>query len=188
MLQLAIAPRKPERFVEVARLIESRGYACVRRSQHPDGAALTAASDRPRVFLGDTLGELRKLYSVASVVFIGRTLVPMGGSDPMEVAALAKPILLGPHFDNFDAPVRALDAAGALRIVRSIPELVQAVSLTLNHPHEALEMGRRAQQVVLTNRGATDRTADRLADIVHSRYVKAAVCGSKPLPSATVLD
>ena len=89
--RLVIVPRKPERFDEVARLIERAGFTCLRRSSHPDGGPPPTLPDSA-VILGDTMGELRKWYSLASVVLVGRSLVPMGGSDPMEVAALAKPM------------------------------------------------------------------------------------------------
>ena len=112
-LQLAIIPRKPERFDQVADLIEKAGYYCLRRSLSPDGES-PANSDKTRVSLGDTMGELRKFYSLADVIFVGRSLVPMGGSDPMEVAALAKPILVGPHMENFAQPTELLASGGGL--------------------------------------------------------------------------
>ena len=80
--RLAIVPRKPERFDEVARLIAASGFAAVRRSQKKDGAE--GPVDSTAVILGDTMGELRKFYSLAAAVFVGRTLVPMGGSDMIE--------------------------------------------------------------------------------------------------------
>jgi 3-deoxy-D-manno-octulosonic-acid transferase len=113
-----VIPRKPERFEEVAALIRARGFDCLRRSEHPDGVvfvAVGAVSDRDSnseavqtVILGDTMGELRRFYSLATVVFVGRSLVPMGGSDPMEAAALAKLVIAGPHMDNFLLPVDCL--------------------------------------------------------------------------------
>ena len=112
--RLVIVPRKPERFDEVARLVERAGFACMRRSQSPDGCAGLPDAGQPQVVLGDTMGELRKFYALADVVFVGRSLVPMGGSDVMEAAALGKPIFVGPHHDNFAASVAALGSAGAV--------------------------------------------------------------------------
>ncbi len=186
---LAVVPRKPERFDEVARLIESRGFTCIRRSASPlnkEGLRAVSAPEfaagesgisasplnkgGPRgVILGDTMGELRKFYCLADVVFVGRSLVPMGGSDPMEVAALAKPVIAGPHMENFDSPVRALREVGAIRIVDSSPSLAGAVRDLLANPAPAGDMGAKARQVVLRNQGATARTADRLAHLLASR-------------------
>jgi len=160
---LILVPRKPERFDEVAALIERAGFTCVRRSQRPDGSAPPPPdSAKPSVLLGDTMGELRKFYSLADVVFVGRSLVPMGGSDPMEVAALGKPIVVGPHMENFEAPARELQKEGALRIVHSAPRLSETISDWLKTPDRASAIGSRGRDVVLRNQGATRRTADRL--------------------------
>lgn len=162
--RLAIVPRKPERFDEVARLVEQRGFTCMRRSICPDSH--TNKPEPDAVILGDTMGELRKFYSLASVVFVGRTLVPLGGSDPMEVAALGKPILIGPRFENFELPARALLEAGAAKLVRTANDLVSAVGEVLSDSGEAKAMGERGRGAVLANQGATARTADRLGGLL----------------------
>ncbi len=156
---LVLVPRKPERFDEVARLIERAGFACVRRSAGT-GVASAVHGARSLVVLGDTMGELRKFYALASVVFVGRTLVPWGGSDPMEVAALGKPIVIGPHFDNFELPVRALRDADAIREVESAVALPDTIGAILDDVPLARGLGGRARDVVLRNQGATQRTAD----------------------------
>jgi len=156
-LQLAIVPRKPERFDDVARLIESRGFRCVRRSQFADGvrAALPDAANHPVVILGDTMGELRKFYSLATVVFVGRSLVPMGGSDLMEVAALAKPMIYGSHVWNFeDIDCQLMEADGA-RKVKEQAELPAAIEELLTNVEASAAMGQRARNVVTRNQGAT---------------------------------
>ena len=164
---LAIIPRKPERFEEVARVIDRAGFTCIRRSDHHDGTewqsqdALDSAT--PVVLLGDTMGELRKFYSLANVVFVGRSLVPLGGSDPMEVAALGKPIIVGPHTDNFRLPVEALHAADAIRIIESAEMLSAVVRAILSDGPLAERLGACARRVVIENQGATCRTADVLA-------------------------
>ena len=140
-LQLAIVPRKPERFDEVANLIVAHGFACLRRS----GAAPRVPPDVERpiaVFLGDTLGELRKFYALASVVFVGRTLVPMGGSDVMEVAGLGKPIIIGRYVENFAETVELLGAAGACETVHEARELPQALARVLADEVRRERMGR----------------------------------------------
>jgi 3-deoxy-D-manno-octulosonic-acid transferase len=171
-----IVPRKPERFEEVARLIARRGFACIRRSERPDGSTerpdgsiariIGADSDHPAVRLGDTFGELRKFYALADVVFVGRTLVDLGGSDPMEVAALGKPVVVGPFTQNFREPVEALRAAGAVRTVTRADELAGAVGELLRDRSQAGAMGDRARTVVLENQGATRRTVERLASLL----------------------
>jgi len=170
-VELAIVPRKPERFDEVAALIRDAGYDCIRRSRHPDGSAPPASAGSPRVWLGDTLGELRKFYTLATVVFVGRSLVPMGGSDPMEVAALARPIVVGPYMENFSLPVACLEQAGAIRIVRPANEdvaslLCREVGALLNDTALARTLGTAARQVVLDNQGATERTATALSGLL----------------------
>ena len=159
---LVIVPRKPERFGEVARLLERSGIPYVRRSQREDGtkpASLTAGD----VILGDTMGELRKFYALADVVVIGRTFVPMGGSDPMEAAALRRPIIVGPHHDNFRQPVEMLGRADAIRVVDCFAELAAAWESLLADPKVCRELGSRARDVVLQQKGATARTVTRIA-------------------------
>lgn len=165
-LQLALIPRKPERFGEVAALIEARGYACRRRSRRPDKQPEPReepiGSEPIPVFLGDTMGELRKFYALADAVFVGRSLSPMGGSDLMEVAALGRPMCFGPHTENFAEVARKLlDSRAALRL-DGPEDLVSALRRMLEDQTWAAEMGRRAQAIVQANTGATRRTVDLL--------------------------
>src|SRR5262249_54812183 len=126
-VQLAIIPRKPERFDEVADLIVQRGFACLRRSGKPPRVP-PGVEPPVAVYLGDTTGELRKFYALSSVVFVGRTLVPLGGSDVMEVAGLAKPVVVGPHVENFAEAVNLLLQAGACVQVGAGSELAPAIA------------------------------------------------------------
>lgn len=162
-LQLVLVPRKPERFDEVAELIVRHGWECIRRSGSPDGTMRPPSETA--VVLGDTMGELRKFYLLADVAFVGRSLTAMGGSDTMEVAALARPIVVGPHNENFAETTAQFQAERAIRVLsadlndpRATRALAEAVGDLLNHPHEAAEMAGRARQVVLRNRGAIART------------------------------
>jgi len=168
-LQLAIIPRKPERFDEVARLIERGGYTCRRRSRQPDGSQIPSCTgqDGSWIALGDTMGELRKFYALADVVFVGRSLVPMGGSDPMEVAALGKPMVVGPYMDNFAAAVSAFEKHQAIRPIESTSDLAGAIDDLLAHPARAQQMGALARRVVEDNQGATGTTVDRLIAILN---------------------
>jgi 3-deoxy-D-manno-octulosonic-acid transferase len=183
-LQLAIVPRKPERFEEVARIIEARGLECRRRSRHPDppgpgapdrgpsspsglGRGLPsepARGPRPAVILGDTMGELRKFYALADVVFVGRSLVPMGGSDLMEVAGLGRPMCFGPYVENFADVGEQLIASDAAVQLGSAEELVPVLRRFLDDRPAAWAMGKRAQEVVRRNTGATGKTVDLLCE------------------------
>lgn len=166
-LQLVTVPRKPERFDEVADLIVSRGYACLRRSTGAPRVPPGADAARP-VFLGDTLGELRKFYALATVVFVGRSLVPMGGSDVMEVAGLAKALFVGPHTENFEEAVNLLLAEGGCRRISSPAGLVTTVGELLKHPDRRQKMGAAARQAILSRRGATEKTVDRILEFVRA--------------------
>jgi len=160
-LRLAIIPRHPPRFNEVANLIRAAGFNCVRRStsgQHP-----TPNNQQATVVLGDTMGELRKFYSFATVVFVGRSLVDLGprqhGSDMIEPAALAKPVIVGPFTGNFDMPIRLLREADAISIVQDASMLHAAVDALLKDGARRYSVGRRAQDVVRGAQGATARHA-----------------------------
>jgi 3-deoxy-D-manno-octulosonic-acid transferase len=164
-LQLAIIPRKPERFDEVARLIVERGFACLRRSTGAPTVPPSVTEPRP-VFLGDTMGELRKFYALATVVFVGRSLVPMGGSDVMEAAGLAKPILVGPHTDNFLEAVNLLISEGGCRRVSTGDSLCVNVSDLLRHADRRTVMGQAGRAAIIGRRGASAKTVERILELI----------------------
>ena len=113
-----------------------------------------------RVFLGDTMGELRTFYELADVVFVGRTLNGWGGSDPMEPAALAKPIVVGPDTGNFEEAIAKFRANDAICVVQRAEELAEQIVRLLGEDGAA--MATRAKQTVLDNQGATRRTVERI--------------------------
>jgi 3-deoxy-D-manno-octulosonic-acid transferase len=166
-LRLVLVPRHPERFDAVADLIRAHGFPLVRRSStksRPFDASrdhADATQKSPPVVLGDTMGELRKFYSLADVVFVGRSLVDLGqrqrGSDMIEPAALAKPVIIGPWTQNFFDVVRQLKAAEAIIEVTTADELRDAVWRVLAGAETAATMSRRAQAVVRSQQGATAR-------------------------------
>lgn len=160
-LQLVLVPRKPERFDEVAALIVQRGFACLRRSTGAPTVPPGVVEPRP-VFLGDTMGELRKFYALATVVFVGRSLVPLGGSDVMEVAGLARPVLVGPFTENFTEAVTLLRAAHAARVVKSADELGALVGELLRDPARRQEMGAAGRAAIASRQGATARTVEAI--------------------------
>jgi len=168
-LRLVIVPRKPERFDEVAQMISGRGFSVVRRSRPGE---TPPASDLPAVILGDTIGELRKFYALASVVFVGRTLVDLGyrqhGSDMIEPAALAKPVVVGPFTANFAEAMNCFRQADAMMVVQTPQELERAIEILLSDPGRATTIGRRAREVVKAQQGATQRHADLILDTLDS--------------------
>jgi 3-deoxy-D-manno-octulosonic-acid transferase len=160
-LRFAVVPRKPERFDEVAQLITDAGFDLVRYSTLKD--TNTKLNEKPPVILGDTMGDLRKFYSLATVVFVGRSLVPMGGSDMIEVAALAKPTIFGPHAFNFHQTVDdLLKDAGAI-LVKDQNELLHNLQKCLAEPDFARKIAQNGRDVIRKNQGATRKTIDQIA-------------------------
>jgi 3-deoxy-D-manno-octulosonic-acid transferase len=160
--RLAIVPRKPERFDEVARVIAGCGLGAARRSQRPDGCADAAPPDA--VILGDTMGELRKFYSLATCIFVGRSLVPMGGSDMIEAAAMGKPTAFGPHTFNFPQ-AEALAAHGCARVADAAA-LAAQLDEWLSDPAAAAAAGRAARQYVRSQQGATRRNVEMICRVL----------------------
>ncbi|MCP4710597.1 MAG: 3-deoxy-D-manno-octulosonic acid transferase [Planctomycetes bacterium] len=165
-LRLIVVPRKPERFNEVANLIESRNHRLLRYSQIKSGKYQPTPADQNAVILGDTLGDLRKFYSLARIIFVGRSLVPMGGSDMIEAAALAKTVVVGPYTDNFIDTVQKLTAANAIEIVLDGTQLTKITQNLLLNPQTAQKMAQNAQQIIQQNQGATQRTVEHIIKLL----------------------
>jgi len=164
-VRLAVVPRKPERFNEVAELIERMGFPLVRYSQLK-GTTSRPTDNGKAVILGDTMGDLRKFYSLATVIFVGRSLVPMGGSDMMEAAALGKCTLFGPHTFNFRQTVEVLlQGQGAVQ-VSDKDGLQQAMEKCLSDPAYAGKIAQAGQAVIRQNQGATARTMEILRQVL----------------------
>jgi len=164
-LRLAIVPRKPERFDEVAQLIKQAGFSLVRYSQIKEGKAMSI-DDKQAVILGDTMGDLRKFYSLATIIFVGRSLVPMGGSDMVEAAALGKPVLFGPHTTNFKQAVDTLLEGNGAIMVKDKQELLDTLQKCLNEPDFAEKIARNGQQVIRKNQGATKKTITEIEKLL----------------------
>ncbi len=159
--RLLIAPRHPERFAEAQRLVEAAGLRCERRS----GIAPGGWSD-DAVLLLDTLGELAHVYSLASVVFVGGSLVPSGGHNILEPAVAGKPVLVGPHMENFQEIADTFRAESAIVQVASADELAREVAALLLDESRSRELGERARGLVGRNRGAVSRTTDALVPLL----------------------
>ncbi len=155
---LLIAPRHPERFDPVARLIQERGLDYLRRSRMD--VAATAPSKAGDVLLLDTLGELAGLYRVADVAFIGGTLVATGGHNPLEPAGFAVPTVVGPSMHNFREMAESFDRAGAWARVADSAELARLWQTWLADPQAARAIGHKAADLLAANRGALERTIE----------------------------
>jgi 3-deoxy-D-manno-octulosonic-acid transferase len=168
-LVLLLAPRHPERFPAVAALLGKSGANWVRRS---DWKSKTAASLQPlqagQIVLLDTIGELASVYSLASVAFVGGSLIPAGGHNPLEPAQFGVPIVMGPHTFNFRAITEDLLAHQALRIASSESLSATLIDL-LQNPAVAKTMGERARQVFSSQAGATGRCEQALKELLQAR-------------------
>jgi len=160
-LRLVIVPRKPERFNEVARLIEQAGFPLIRYSKIKEQGS-PPKTDSRTVILGDTMGDLRKFYSLAAIIFVGRSLVPMGGSDMAEAAAVGKPTLFGPHTFNFKQTVDALLADDGAVMVKDEQALLEAMQKCLLDSSFAAQIAGSGRAVIKKNQGATARTIDQI--------------------------
>lgn len=150
-LRLAIAPRHPERFEEVATLISREGIPMSRRS---DACAM---SRDWRTLLIDSMGELATFYGLADIAFVGGSLVPVGGHNVIEPAALGKPVVFGPHMWNFADVASRMKERGCGIEVLDAKDLAQRVRGALHTPEFRFELENRARAVVEENRGAVGR-------------------------------
>ncbi|WP_129139795.1 lipid IV(A) 3-deoxy-D-manno-octulosonic acid transferase [Modicisalibacter coralii] len=166
---LVLVPRHPQRFEAVAELCRSQGVSLARRSRGETPTADTA------VLLGDTMGELMRFYGAADLAFVGGSLVPVGGHNLLEPAALGTPVLSGPQLDNLREIADTLAAANARCEVSDGDALGDALIALFDDPDERRRLGAAGQAVVDDNRGALART---LAEV--GTYIEAASGGTPP--------
>ena len=153
---LMIVPRHPQRFNEVASLLDKRGVRYQRRSEN----AIVRADTQ--VLLGDSMGEMYAYYAACDAAFIGGSLLPFGGQNLIEACAVGKPVLVGPHTDNFaDAAEGAVTAGAALR-VGDAADLTRKAAALLTHPALMQRMGAAALAFSKTHQGATKKILDSL--------------------------
>ncbi len=175
-VQLLCAPRKPERFEEAAGVL---GAGCVRRSaarEQTDRLAIgqieRSDSEQPRRFLLDTIGELRKAYTLADVVVVGRSFGDLYGSDPIEPIALGKPTVIGPAVSDFAQIVEVFEKAGGIaRATRENLREVLARLLTDEAARRALT--ERGREVIRGQQGASTRHAELLLSLVQHGVARA---------------
>lgn len=160
-VRLAVVPRKPERFNEVADLITKSGFTLTRYSKLKSGEQ-KEETDNTTIILGDTMGDLRKFYSLAYIVFVGRSLVPMGGSDMMESAAMRKCTIFGQYTFNFKETVKSLLQANGAIEVKHDHALYEEFCKCLDNPKYAETIASAGQTVIKENQGATQKTVDEI--------------------------
>ncbi len=157
---LVLAPRRPERFDEVARLVESRGLRLLRRSTLD--SRLPTPDFLPDVYLLDSIGELASVYRGATLAFVGGSLVPSGGQSPIEAWAAGVSVVAGPHMENFREAAREGEALGILQRAHA-PGVLGALFVdALADPEQAARRGEAAARFVAGSRGAAAATADAL--------------------------
>jgi 3-deoxy-D-manno-octulosonic-acid transferase len=168
-LVLVLAPRHPERFTAVESLLKASGFLWVRRSAwNSQSAAARELIRAGQIILLDSIGELASVYSLASVAFVGGSLVQAGGHNPLEPAQFGVPIVMGPHYANFRAMTNDLLAHEAIRIAEK-GELASAVIELLRNRVSTELMGKRARQVFEAQAGATARCVNALQALLSAQ-------------------
>jgi 3-deoxy-D-manno-octulosonic-acid transferase len=163
---LVLAPRHPERVGEALGAVTARGFDAVRRSELPGGGRAAQATPPPVIVL-DTVGELAQLYSIADVVFVGGSLIPLGGHNMLEPALRGKPVLFGPYTTNFREPATLLREAGGGEVVRDTGELADALRRLLGDPAARHRMGAAAREAAASRHGAARATLELIARYLH---------------------
>jgi len=153
-LRLLLAPRHPERAGEVEALIESRGLTSIRRSR------LGGSAGGESIVILDSVGELAQIYALADVVFVGGSLVPVGGHNVLEPAMRGKPVLFGPHTSNFREGADLLQRTGGGLVVKDGEALAHEVTRLLEDGELAARMGEAARECFLGRQGAVGATLD----------------------------
>lgn len=160
-----LAPRHPERFDEVANLLRGRNEPWIRRSQWMKAPS---ALEPGAVILLDSIGELASVYSLADVAFVGGSLVPAGGHNPLEAARFGVPVVIGNHYENFRGIVNELRERDAIRIVTS-DRLRPALAEMLSESPAIEALGARGREVFETEAGATARAVDAVTALLESQ-------------------
>ncbi|MEX1045714.1 MAG: glycosyltransferase N-terminal domain-containing protein [Chthoniobacterales bacterium] len=164
--RLVIAPRHVERTADIVARLTETGLRIARRTAPPDGPA-------PDILLLDTTGELRDWYACADIVFIGKSLTGHGGQNPAEAILAGRPVLFGPHMENFATLRDALLADGGAVEVHAAASLAAAAADLLRAPARCADMARHAADTLRPHQGATVRTADLVDKLCHDSPARA---------------
>ncbi len=156
-LLVVIVPRHPQRFDEVAAMIEKRGLRMQRRSEDDPVSSYT------QIVLGDSMGEMFAYYAACDVAFIGGSLLPFGGQNLIEACAVGTPLLIGPHTYNFAQATEVAVALGAAIQIHHADDLVHQLNVLLHNPEQLSQMSRAGKAFVNGNRGATTHAVSHIA-------------------------
>ena len=156
-LLVVIVPRHPQRFDEVASLVEKHGLHMQRRS------ANEAVSPHTQVVLGDSMGEMFAYYASCDLAFIGGSLLPFGGQNLIEACAVGAPLLIGPHTYNFEQATELAIANGAAMRVSHAGDLVKQLDVLMRNSNQMRSMGEAGKRFVSDNRGATKHAMAHIA-------------------------
>ncbi len=162
-LLLLLVPRHPERFLPVAKISRRDGFNTVLRSELRGPVA-----EEVEVIIGDSMGELLKLYAASDVAFVGGSLVPVGGHNVLEACAVGLPVIFGPHMFNFDEISQLTLSRQAGKQVDSIHELAAAVASYLDDANLRFETGEKGKKLVQQNRGALEKTSDLIFSLAEN--------------------
>jgi len=147
-LLLVLVPRHPERFNQVAELCKAENLHCTRRSEK------IPCTEETDIFLADSIGELMQFYSATDIAFVGGSLVPVGGHNPLEPAVLGIPVLFAAHIFNFTAVYQILVEADGARCVSTQQEFIDTISALYHDKALRQQLGKNGKQCVLSNQGA----------------------------------
>ena len=158
---LVLAPRHPERFGEVEQIARQEGWKVARRSD-----LAIDAEPRVDIVVLDTIGELATVYQIATIVFVGGSLVATGGHNVLEPAVFGKPIVFGPHMDNFLEIAEAFVTNGAGVQLMGEEELDEAFLSLMSDPVRRARLGAAARALVEANRGANEKSVNVLSALL----------------------
>ncbi len=164
---LLIVPRHPQRFDEVAALVQARGLTLARRSgwgEAPPPDALQADA-----WLGDSMREMALYYGTADVALLGGSFAPLGGQNLIEAAACACPVVMGPHTFNFADAAERAEAAGAAERVADLPAALRAAAALLADPVRRDQASARGLAFAAAHRGAAVRMAEAIDGLIGSK-------------------
>ncbi|MBQ8708257.1 MAG: 3-deoxy-D-manno-octulosonic acid transferase [Succinivibrionaceae bacterium] len=161
---LLLAPRHPERFDGVLQLARKTDPACRRLSELD--AASAGPGEETSVVLCDAMGQMFRLFEASDLAVMGGSFADVGGHNPLEPAALGRPVIMGPWYYNFKAVTLKMKEAGALTLLDPGQDLAEAVASYLADGSRAAECGRRGREIVAAGRGSTRRTLDEIGKML----------------------
>ena len=164
---MVLAPRHPDRFAAVAGLVSGSGFAMLRASAFRERPV---AVEPGSIFLLDTIGDLASVYALGTVAFVGGSLIPAGGHNPLEPAQFGVPVIMGPSFENFREIVDAMLLHDSIRVVAK-DDLSMALIAMLRNRNDAQALGERGRTFFEAQAGATARTVQELLELLRERVV-----------------